>query len=149
MARGNPSSCPRTRPPAGFNPPPARWPGETKSGTSQSIVPSVFQSAPGPMARGNGTAPCFATRPARFQSAPGPNVRGNPQEPITDHPARMFSIRPRPDGQGNPIYVLVDLGGLVVSIRPRPDGQGNSPVSAETDATSAFQSAPGPMARGN
>ena len=106
----------------GFNPPPARWPGET-GGAAELRRARRFQSAPGPMARGNhvdqdGARPAF-----RFQSAPGPMARGNRQM-VTILGVRYVSIRPRPDGQGKRDTAPRLPGCRRVSIRPRPDGQG-------------------------
>ena len=133
-----------------------------------------FQSAPGPMARGNATRKCklAAECGKEFQSAPGPMARGNPRRRryrrrstrygFNPPPARWpgetgrpcsvwpwVSIRPRPDGQGKRRRGIRRRIDLIVSIRPRPDGQGKRRLTASVSSPELFQSAPGPLARGN
>ena len=133
----------------GFNPPPARWPGETPERRRADVE---FQSAPGPLARGKraGRAarqcPCFNPPPARwpgetpraavadgrlFQSAPGPLAGGETNGQIPRWPPTLsVSIRPRPVGQGKPDAVGPTSRHPAVSIRPRPVGQGKPNRSA-------------------
>src|SRR5262249_6448030 len=109
-----------------FNPPPARWPGETMLYASIKTEGEGFQSAPGPMARGNVVRYNEGRGEWEFQSAPGPMARGNWRPSAARAPESAVSIRPRPDGQGK-----------------------RASASARPPRTVGFQSAPGPMARGN
>ena len=109
-----------------------------------------FQSAPGPMARGNITALPGSEEKIKFQSAPGPMARGNPDHSACQPSLKGVSIRPRPDGQGKRIGHDAVLDAGEVSIRPRPDGQGkHHGFTGQRSRRCKFQSAPGPMARGN
>src|SRR2546426_487548 len=83
-----------------FNPPPARWPGETAHGGKTMQILTEFQSAPGPMAGGNLAVPLLVN---------GAVGRFNPP------PARW---------------------------------PGETPVEADRGEAQEFQSAPGPMAGG-
>ncbi len=136
-----------------FNPPPARWPGETAFQSRRSKVEVGFQSAPGPMARGNLIVVWQLTATPGVSIRPRPDGRGKPRPAFRSGtvrcsfnppPARWpgetrhlvaasglrpeVSIRPRPDGQGKPSAVWQgEAGKEQVSIRPRPDGQGKPP----------------------
>ena len=111
----------------GFNPPPARRPGETVRCIGASSADSTrFNPPPARRPGETRAARRDGSRYERFQSAPGPQARGNS--------ARSVS------------------GAVVartVSIRPRPAGQGKRTWRVTLDAIRAFQSAPGPQARGN
>ena len=84
-----------------------------------------------------------------FQSAPGPKARGNPAS-HSDTLRRSVSIRPRPEGQGKRLVRVLQHG---VDARfqsaPGPKARGNARGAGGLGRASPFQSAPGPKARGN
>ncbi len=156
-----------------FNPPPARWPGETCLGTPHYGAWEAFQSAPGPMARGNlagcplgifGEGVSIRPRPdgqgkhlpsrvcvrlILFQSAPGPMARGNGSAAFNAQRAEVFQSAPGPMARGN---VAPPSSAAVVErfqSAPGPMARGNGAWEAAWMWFRLFQSAPGPMARGN
>src|SRR5205814_1898439 len=110
---------------AGFNPPPARRPGETRGGSPCRRPAARFQPAPGPKTGGNlmdqtaraGTArfnPPPARRPGEtailagaepdlheFQPAPGPKTGGNKEARAVGALVNMFQPAPGPKTGGN------------------------------------------------
>src|SRR5262249_13000857 len=112
------------RPLFGFNPPPARWPGETRAWRPSPPRAGSFNPPP-------------ARWPGETEDAAGGRARRHGFNPP---PARWPGETPRL-GRG--------ADTRLVSIRPRPDGQGKPGHTQRLGKLIKFQSAPGPMARGN
>jgi len=213
------AACPARAAP-GFNPPPVPWTGGMRTtsgatrpahqvsirprsrgpGESGSICATApacwFQSAPGPVDRGNsgrqameGRGSIVSIRPrsrgpgefahavptlwaVKFQSAPGPVDRGNFRSSRSPCRPRRFNPPPVPWTGGmpaGPLQFLVGIcfnpppvpwtGGIwhaeafavqvLVSIRPRSRGPGEYRLAPALVVSALFQSAPGPVDRGN
>ena len=165
-ARRAASSC--------FNPPPARWPGESPCDASAHSLREMFQSAPGPLAGGILRSCRLMVTPYPFQSAPGPLAGGIdtgptggrrgpgsfnppparwPGESLAQRPPDRFrravSIRPRPAGRGNR-DVRRFMRALRVCFNPPPARWPGESLGlpSRDDSYALFQSAPGPLAGG-
>ena len=160
--------------PVGFNPPPARWPGETPAPCRQRAAPTVrcfnppparwpgetrgcrklprrrgrglFQSAPGPMARGNADlAGCSILARRRFNPPPGPLARGNGsvQRWASGRPHPGFNPPParRPRGTPGAIHRSTVWPGGYIGFNPPParrPGETTNPGNALSASTSGF-----------
>src|SRR5262249_44960015 len=109
----------------GFNPPLARWPGETRARWEYQLPRLVFQSAPGTLARGN-CATCWRSVSRRCFNPPLARWPGETRPPRTG-PVGRSSFNP-----------------------PLARWPGETWVPAVPQPSAAvFQSAPGTLARGN